>query len=51
MEDKLKIIKVEYLRNNLMNHNQILILSVDDQNIFYKSLKWRLPKMEDDLNI
>ena len=38
MEDDLKILKVEYLTNQL-DHTQILNLSLDDQTIFYKSLK------------
>ena len=50
MEYDLKIIQVEYLSNHLLDHTQILNLSSDDQNIFYKSLRWRQPLMEDDLN-
>ena len=38
MEDKLKILKVEYLINHLLNDTQILNLILDDQTIFYKSL-------------
>ena len=49
MKDDLKILKVEYLINLLLDHTQILIL--DDQTIFYKSLKWRQPLMEDYLKI
>ena len=48
-EDDLKLLKVEYLSNHLLNHSQIFNLSLDDQAIFYKSLKWRQPLMEDDL--
>ena len=48
-QDNLKILKVEYLSNHLLNHSQIFNLSLDDQAIFYKSLKWRQPLMEDDL--
>ena len=49
MEPDLKILEVEYLSNHLMDHTQILNLSLDDQTIFYKSLKWRQPSMEDNL--
>jgi hypothetical protein len=31
MEDDLKILKVEYLRNQLLDHTQIVNLSLDDQ--------------------
>ena len=48
MEDNLKILKVEYLKNHLLDHTQILNLRL--VTIFYKSLKWRWPKMEDNLN-
>ena len=41
MEDNLKILKVEYLSNHLLDHTQILNL---------KSLTWRRPPMEDNLN-
>ena len=51
MEDVLKILKVEYLSNHLLDHTQILNLSLCDQAIFCKSFKWRQPTMEDDLNI
>jgi hypothetical protein len=51
MEDDLKILKVEYLSNTLLDHGQILNLSSDDHTIFYKSLKWRQPPMEEDLKI
>ena len=51
MEDDLKILKVEYLRNQLLDHTQILNLSIVDQTIFYAFLKWRRPPMEDDLKI
>ena len=51
MEDNLKILKVEYLNNYLLDHTQILNLSLYDQNIFCKSFKWRHPLMEDDLKI
>ena len=49
MEDNLKILKVEYLNNNLLEHTEILNFSLDDQTLFYKSLKWRHTLMEDDL--
>ena len=48
MEDDLKILKVEYLSNHLLNHAQILNFSSDDQTIFFKCR--RLP-MEDNLKI
>ena len=51
MEDDLKILKWEYLSNHLLEHNQILNLSLDDQTIFYKSFKWRWPPMEDNPKI
>ena len=51
MEDDLKILKVEYISYHLLDHSQILNLSLDNQTIFYKSLKWRWPPMEDDLQI
>ena len=41
MEDDLKILKVEYLRNGLLDPTEILNLSLDldDQTIFCKSFK------------
>ena len=51
LEDNLKIIKVEYLSNHLLNYAESLTLILDDQTIFYKSLKWRQPLMEDKLKI
>jgi hypothetical protein len=51
MEDELKIIKVKYLSNRLLDPTQILNLCLDDQTISYKSFKWRQPPMEDNLNI
>ena len=45
MEDDLKILKLEYLSNNLIDHTQILNLSLDDQTIFTNPLN------EDDLKI
>ena len=35
MEDDLKILKVKYLSNPLLDHTQILNLSLDDQTILY----------------
>ena len=51
MEEGLKILKLEYLSNHLLDHNQILDWRLDDQTIFYKSLKWRWPHMEVGLKI
>ena len=51
MEDELKILKVKYLRNHLLDHTQILNLSIDDQTIIYKFFKSILPPMEDNLKI
>ena len=51
MEDNLKILKAEFLSNDLLDHTQILNLSLDDQTIYYKSLKWRWSPIEDDLKI
>jgi hypothetical protein len=42
MEGDLKMLKVEYLSNHLLDHTQILNLSLYDQTIF---------GMEDDLTI
>ena len=49
MEDDNKILKLKYLSNHIWNHTQILNLSLDDQTIFYKSLRGRWPSLEDDL--
>ena len=51
MEDDLKILKIEYLSNYLLDNTQILNSSLEDQTIFYKSFKYRRHQMEDDLNI
>jgi hypothetical protein len=51
IEDDLKIVKVEYLSNHLLDHTQILKLSFYEQTMFCKSFKWRRPPMEDDLKI
>ena len=56
MEDDLKILKVEFLRNHIMDHTQILNLNLDEQTIFY-NLQWKMtshgrgPPMEEDLKI
>ena len=34
MKDNLKLLKVEYLRNQLLDHTHILNLILDDQTIF-----------------
>ena len=47
----LKILKLKYLSNHLLDHTQLLNLSLDDQTIFYKSFTGRHPTMEDDLKI
>ena len=39
MEDDIKLFKVEFLSNNLLDHTQILNLSLDVQTIFYKTLR------------
>ena len=36
MEEDLKILKVEYLSNQLLDHIQVLNLSLDDKTIVYK---------------
>ena len=51
MEDNLKILKVEYLSNPLLDHTQCLNLSLVDKAILYKSLKLSWPSMEDDTKI
>ena len=51
MEDDLKILKVDYLSNHLLDPTQIFNLSLHDQAIFCQSFKWRQPLMEDDLKI
>ena len=40
-----------YDKNHLLDHTQILNLSLYDQTIFCKSSKWRKPPMEDNLKI
>ena len=49
MEDDLKILKVEYLSNGLLDPTEILNLSLGDQTKIRNCLKWRQPLMEDDL--
>ena len=51
MEDVHKILKVEYLSNRVLDHTQILNISLYDQTIFCKSFKKRQLPMEDDLKI
>ena len=38
-EDDLKLLKVEYLSNHLLDHTQILSLSLDDRTLVYRSSK------------
>ena len=49
MEDDLKILKGEYLSNQLLDLTQISNLY--DQTLMYKSFKWRQTPIEDDLKI
>ena len=51
MEDNLKILKVEYLSNRLLDHTRFLNLDLGDQSKVYIYFKWRLPHMDDDLKI
>ena len=51
MEDNLKKLKVKYLSNHLLDHTQILNLSLDNQTIFYKFFKWRRPPIKDNFKI
>ena len=39
MEDDLQILKIEYLSNRLLDHTQILNLSLHDQTMFCKSFQ------------
>jgi hypothetical protein len=39
MEDDLKILKVEYLSNGLLDHSQIVNLSLHDQTVFCKTFR------------
>jgi hypothetical protein len=43
-EDDLKKLKVEYLSNLLLDHTQILTLSLYDQTLFCQSFKLRRPQ-------
>ena len=47
MEDDLKISKVEYLSNYVLDLSQIVNSSLDDQTIV-QIFKWRQPLMEED---
>ena len=51
MEDDLKILKVEYLRNKWSDLPQILNFRLGDQTTIENCSKWRQPSMEDDLKI
>ena len=51
MEDNLKISKVEYLRNWVLDHTQILDLDLGDQSKVFKYFRLRWPPLEDDLKI
>jgi hypothetical protein len=52
MENDLKISKMEYLRNHLLDHFQISNIILDDQTIFYKSSnKEKPPKGRQHQNI
>ena len=44
MEEVLKIFKVEYLSNHLLDLPKILSLTSDVQIMMYKSYKWRQPQ-------
>ena len=43
--------KSDIFGDHLLDHTQILKLILDDQPIFYESIQWRPPSMEDDLKI
>ena len=51
MKDNIKISKVEYLSNHLLDPIQILNLDLGNQSKVFKYFKWRRPLMEDDLKI
>ena len=38
MKEDIKILKVEYLNNRLLDHTQMLNFSLDDQTIFFKMM-------------
>ena len=42
MVDDLKILKVEYFSNHLLDPTQILYLSLDDQTLFGSQKCWRV---------
>ena len=48
MEDDLKILKVGFISNHLLDPTHISNLSLQYQVIVYKTFKWRRPSMEDD---
>ena len=50
-EDDLRILKVEYLSDRLLDPTQILNLSLDDQIIFDKFFRFRQPPTEEDLQL
>ena len=51
MEDDLKILKVSFLNNHLLDLPQLLNLSLRDQINIENYCKWRQPPIEDDLKI
>ena len=53
MEDDIRVLKVEYISNPLLDHTQILNLDLDlgDQSKVFKHFKWRRPPTEEDLKI
>ena len=51
MEDDLKILKLEYLSNHLLDLTNILNWSLYEHSIFSQSFKWRRPPMEDNIKI
>ena len=51
MEDDLKILKVQYLNNRLLDLPQLLNLILGDHIKIENYFKWRQPPMEDDLKI
>ena len=51
MEDTLKILKVKYCTNHLLDHTQTFYLSLDVQTTIDKSLKLRQTLMKDNLNL
>ena len=51
MEDDLKILKVEYISNHLLDSTTFLNVSLDDEIILLNFIKWRQPPMEDNLQL